>query len=388
MTPQHAFVMSELVQPAGLPAIRAQLAKLRADSLNAGEMALVDHSEGRALVESKTNPEEGRALLRKAIATRADDPDALRARSYSFAVLVDEAGRSHDWKNALSLLAEEHGADAATSCMLGASEETGTVFVARAADGHDVGAYLPRELGEHLGQHVVPGEILGALGGCATVDVFARQPYYGRATLLPSTMTWRFRGSGHAAAKSTGPSVVVANVLPPPSLHLAPLNPVEPVANAAFITGGEATPSRAIDAFRDAGYIEIDSHGMSDGDDEAALLVMSPDPSGSYALTSSAIAKTKLHGHPVVVLAACGAGAVGHSFRVAYGLADAFLIAGATAVIASPEPIADAAAPKFFADLRSRLTTGEEAARALDEVRREWKDPAQRTWIDKLVVFE
>jgi hypothetical protein len=138
----------------------------------------------------------------------------------------------------------------------------------------------------------------------------------------------------------------------------------------------------------DAGFVEIHAHGLTDVGDDAAVLVLAPGGTGGYALASSAIAAMPLRAHPVVAIAACGAGATGHEFQTTWGLVDAFRDAGASAVIASPDPIADAAAPKFFAGVRARVVAGSDPSVAVRDERAGWRDPAQRAWIDRLVVFE
>jgi CHAT domain-containing protein len=155
-----------------------------------------------------------------------------------------------------------------------------------------------------------------------------------------------------------------------------------------MLEGAAATPSRLLAAIRTAGYVEIHGHGIGDAADDAALIAMSSDADGNYALTATDIAKTRLAGHPIVVLAACGAGRSGKAMLGSHGLADAFVAAGARAVIASPEPIADASAPQIFGALRERITAGVAPARALAEVRAAITDPAQRAWVEHLVVFQ
>ena len=152
------------------------------------------------------------------------------------------------------------------------------------------------------------------------------------------------------------------------------------------ITFGGTFPKLA--AMADAGFVEIHSHGLGGVGDDAALLVLAPDVRGSYALTSARIAAAKLARHPIVVLAACGSGATGRAFHTAHGLADALVLAGASAVIASPEPINDAAAPHFFTGVRARIIAGTSPAKALVDERTRWTAPEQRAWIDHLVVFQ
>ena len=81
-------------------------------------------------------------------------------------------------------------------------------------------------------------------------------------------------------------------------------------------------------------------------------------------------------------------GSHAHTERPAGGLVDAFRTAGARTVIASPDPIADAAAPKFFAAVRARIAAGADPSIAVRDERIGWTEPAQRAWIDRVVVFQ
>jgi hypothetical protein len=378
--------LADHAAPAAVAALRAQLVALRSGATE-GERAFVDHLEGRLVLPE--SPDEGRALLRQALATKARDPSAIKARAYSFSVLVEDAGRRGAWSDALALLAEERGTAVADHCVLGAAEETASVFVVRGADGAIAGAVVPRAVGESLGAARVPAALVGALATCTSVDVLARQPYYGAPALLPAKLAWRYRsGPATPAPRTDGRFVVIANIPAPPELHLAPLAPVTPPADAIVLEGPTATPARATAAMADAGFIEIHAHGLTDVGDDAAVLVLAPGATGGYALASSAIAATPLRAHPVVAIAACGAAATGHAFQTTWGLVDAFRTAGASAVIASPDPIADAAAPKFFAGVRTRIAAGTDPSIAVRDERAGWTDPAQRAWIDRLVVFQ
>jgi len=383
------FLEVELVDHADRAAVgklRAQIVALRAGA-SAEETVFLDHLEGRLLLPDA--PDEARALLRRAIASPVRDPLAARARSYSYSVLVEDAGRRGAWAEALALLAEERGTLVPARCVVGAAEEAASVFVARGADGAVVGAFVPRAVGERLGAARMSDAIVTALGACSTVDVLARQPYYGTPQLLPSKLAWRYRTGPPTAPPRPGAKLlVIANVPAPAELHLAPLAPVTPPTDAIVLEGAAATPARATAAMSDAGFIEIHAHGLADVGDDAAVLVLAPEPTGSYALASSAITTTPLRAHPVVALAACGAAATGHAFQTTRGLVDAFRAAGASAVIASPDPIADSAAPRFFADVRARIAAGSDPSVAVRDERANWSDPAQRRWIDRIVVFQ
>lgn len=383
------LVPIELVDHADRAAVKALETRIEALRPHAapGEQALLDHLSGRLLLPDE--PERGRALLRDAIANKAHDPLAARARAYSYSVLVDDAGKRGAWADVLALLADERGVAVPERCVLGAAEENASVFVVRNADGALAGAVVPRAVGEGLGAAHVPAPLVAALAACPTVDVLARQPYYGAAGLLPTTLAWRYRsGPPQLAPRGDAKLVVIANVPPPPELHLAPLSPVVAPAGATVIEGGSATPAAAITAMKDAGFIELHVHGITDVGDDAAVLVLAPGATGGYALASSAIAATPLRAHPIVAIAACGAAATGHAFQTTWGLVDAFRAAGASAVIASPDPIADAAAPKFFAGVRARISAGSDPSAAVRDERAGWTDASQRTWIEHLVVFQ
>jgi hypothetical protein len=273
--------------------------------------------------------------------------------------------------------------------VLGAAEENGSVFVVRGVDGAVTGAVVPRAEGEALGAARVPDSLVTALAACSSVDVLARQPYYGTPALLPAKMAWRYRsGPSQLAPHTDAKLVVIANVPVRPELHLAPLAPVTPPAGATVLEGPSATPAAATAAMADAGFIELHAHGLTDVGDDAAVLVLAPGATGGFALAASAIAATPLRAHPVVAIAACGAAATGHAFQSTWGLVDAFRAAGAAAVIASPDPVADAAAPKFFAGVRARIAAGSDPSVAVRDERVGWTDPNQRAWIDRLVVFQ
>jgi cellulose synthase operon protein C len=383
------FFEVELVDHANRAAVtklRAQITALRA-AAGPGEVAMLDHLEGRLALPDA--PDEGRGLLRRAITSRVQDPLAAKARSYSYSVLVEEAGKRGAWADALQLLAEERNVTVPARCVLGAAEEMASTFVARGTDGRWIGAVVPRAPGERLGAARVPDEIIAALTACPTIDVLARQPYYGMPGLLPATLAWRFAtGPETPATRAGAPVVVIANVPTPPALHLAALAPVTPPSDAVVIEGTSATPEHALAAMSDAGFIEIHAHGLTDVGDDAAVIVLAPDATGSYALASKAIIATPLRAHPVVALAACGAAATGHAFQTTWGLVDAFRAAGAHTVIASPDPIADAAAPKFFAAVRARIAAGTDPSIAVRDERSGWTEPAQRAWIDRVVVFQ
>jgi hypothetical protein len=395
-TSGRAFVLAQLLARGGgeaqVRALRHDIAALRASGdPSPGERMFLDHIEGRLLVER--TPGEGQALLRRAISAAAALPEdvyAIKARSYSFSVLAEDAATRGASEEALDLLAEDRGLPAPTRCALGAAGEVSSVFVARTADGKVAGARIALRPGEPAGSRPVPDDILAALAGCQSVDVFARKPYYGRPDLLPRDMVWQFRTGAPAREPPPGPGrqIVIANIDPPPGLDLAPLRPLADAPGAILIEGSAATPERVMAAAVDASFLEIHAHGLLGGEEsDTSLLVLAPDAQGRYALGGADIRRARLRGAPVVVLAACHASAIGGAFHSPWSLADAFARAGARAVIASPDPIQDAGASAFFTALRARIAAGQPPAAALRAERLARNDPSDQAWIDRLVVF-
>jgi len=388
----RAFVLVNTLEPtdrAGIDDLGTKLVALRDDAATgAGDRVLAEYLLGRLAIRGSRS--EGRAMLEHVIDATGDDPRIVAARAYSYQALVKDAGSDGGWSRVMSLLVRERHAALPDGCVLGIGAVVGAeepvTFVARRRDGSFVGQQITPRVGQQESELPTPEPVRKALADCSIVDVFAEQPFYGRASLLPPGVEWRFRSRSTPPTPEAGPVVFVANI--PPSIGLAPLNPVEVPAGAMAVEGAAATPASVVAAIRTAGFVEIHSHGISDAGDEGAFLVLAPDARGSYALTSTEIAKAHLVHHPVVVLAACEAGATGHAAHTANGLADAFISAGASAVVASPHPINDAAAPRFFEALRARIARGELPAHALSEERRAWPDVAERVWIDELVVFQ
>jgi cellulose synthase operon protein C len=390
-TARRAFLLGQtLHDPWQLVVLRSDIAALRAaPTTTAADRALLEHVDGRALLTMA--PVMGRTALRRTIKATdgyRDDPQQIMVRDVSYAVLIQDAARRTAWGEVLTLLAEQDGVPPPARCALGASVEEGVVFAALSREGRGTGAYLSLAAGQQP-TTAVPRELVAALEGCPLVDLHARYPYYGRPGLLPPQIASRFRSHATASAPDPGPVLVIGNITPPPDLHLAPLQPILATPGTTLLDGAGATPARALIAMRTASFVEIHSHGLAGSSaDDTAKLVLSPEPGGRYALSAAEVAQNKLARHPIVVLAACDAGGAAPSFQAASGLADAFLDAGASAVIASPSAIGDAAAPRFFAGVRTRIQAGSGPTEALRDEREAWSDPAQRRWIDQLVVFQ
>ncbi|MEO8699941.1 MAG: CHAT domain-containing protein [Kofleriaceae bacterium] len=385
-TADRAFVLGQLVEdPKAITTLLATIAKIRAaPTTPAVDRSLLDHVEGRVLITAK-DP-RGRTLLAKHVAAPATNPVAKRMRSYSYAVLVEDAGRRGAFAEALQLLAAERTAVLPERCVIGASNDADTVLAVRGADGAFAGVHRPRHPDDPIS---LPADLAGALTGCETVDVFARAPFYGRAELVPTGLAARFRSAGPVTAMpAAGPSVIVANVPSPPELGLAPLAPFVGPPGVAIVEGAAATPAGVLAAIKTASFVEIHAHSLVEGDAAGSMVVLSADATGNYALGARELASVKLAAAPVIVLASCEAANTGLSLDSTWGLADAFLAAGASAVIASPAPIGDAGAVAFFEAVRAKIAAGATPAVALHAVTQGWPDAAQRRWIDRLVVFQ
>jgi hypothetical protein len=396
------FVEAHVARDDQVAAVRAEIAKLRAAAATTpGDQAFLDQTEGMLLLDR--DRAAGIALLERAIAaSRAiarADVEAHKARSYAYSALVLDAGRAGDWPRAWQLLGDEVGV-AIDRCGLGvAVEGRRSIVVVRDGAGALAGVYeearSAREpvMREAAAANLIPAALRDRLRGCAEVAVVARPPIQGSPALLPIDIAWSYRSA--AAAHDPGPAhgvrLVISNAEPPAELGLPRLLPWgSATAPDVALEGAAATPSRALAALADAGFVEIHAHGMVNAAvSDASFLMLSPDPDGRYALTAAAIRKQPLRGRPIVVLAACHAGATASYRHEPWGLPAAFVEAGARAVIASPDVIADADAGALFDAVRARIEGGASPAVALHDTRLAWLAAhPEAEWVRSLMVFQ
>ncbi|HLU68937.1 MAG TPA: CHAT domain-containing protein, partial [Kofleriaceae bacterium] len=321
------------------------------------------------------------------------DPHGRKARAYSFAALVRIAGGAGDHEEVLRLLAEEAGVEAPDRCALGIALEEDLTAVARDAGGAVVGRYLPRRPAVEIDPAaLVPGDIAGALAGCELVDVLARPPVHGMPGLLGPEVAWRYLGHRRSrAGRGAGPRrrVVIADPIPPAELHLPRLAGWRGEPGDVELRGPAATPSAVAAALSGASEIEIHAHGLvHPGMEDAAFLALSPDADGRFALTASRVRRLDLAGAPLVLLGACRATRSRSNLHARWSLPAAFVEAGASAVIASSEPIPDAQAADFFAAVRRRISEGQAAAAAVRDERMDRRDRPGGAWVDRVLVFE
>ncbi len=180
--------------------------------------------------------------------------------------------------------------------------------------------------------------------------------------------------------------MIVTDVLPPEtSLQLPRLGATTYPPTVERLSGAAATPARVLAVAGEATYLEINADGVADVETaDASFLALSPDSSGQFMLTAADVRAAKLKSAPVIVLAACrGAQAAPYLFR-RWSLPDAFITAGARAVIATDIDIPDPQAAATFAALRERIERGEDPAVAVAALRA----AAPSTWIARIAVFE
>ena len=359
-----------------------------------GHLVLLDHLEGRLLIDR--DQDKGQELLEQAIvraARHSDDPMARKARGYSYSVLVHSVARRGEYLRALELLADEVGLPAPPSCSLGLAREESLLIVARGRDGGVHAAVTSLGPDEMVSDDwTVPPEFVRVLDGCERVDVYARAPFLGKAMLLPGSMAWRFRVARTGDLPSPPAErriVVVSDIIAPEHLKLDTLRSRHsPAAGAIWIRGENATPTRVLEAISDATEIEIRAHGITELG--VTHLVLSPGRGDrDYSLSAEQIRSRTLTGAPVVVLGACEAGSSARYSHESWGLAPAFIEAGARAVFASPAPIQDLDADAFFAAIRDAVARGVEPAVALRDRRQARKlSTGEFSWVDRVVVFE
>ncbi len=409
--PFEISAMVDLARMSGAAPDRARAAAWIAAAKQAGDpVAAVVAAAGEARLEIESDPAApGRlgALLPK---LAGSDQVSIVFRAWIYQTLIDEAARRGAWAEAVGIFAAELGATAPQNCALAISlDDTRGTAVAIGADGRASGArsqVAKPPLWD--GAQLVPAALRSAFAGCARVAVLARPPLHGHADLLPPELPWAFVDWRTEAASSTPASapagaarqLFVGDALPPPELTLPALAPMQarPVAgngngngnqvSVRELRGVAATPAQVLAALADATYAELHVHGQVDlGVADASFLALSPGADQRWALTAAEVRTARLAASPVVVLAACRAATAAPLEHKRWSLPDAFLEAGARAVIAPTIEVPDSEAAAFFAELRTRLAAGEAPATALAALRRAYL-AAGKPWAASVVLFE
>lgn len=372
----------------------------RSERLSPGEKVLALQALGRFLLESEQSA--GQALLREAIAEAArlprDNVEARKTRTYAYTALLLMAGKAGEYERALALLEEEAGAPLPARCLLGlAVDDERTLLLARGPEGSLAGRYeASRTTPLASAAGLVPEELLRPLRACEQVAVLARPPLHGRSELLPVDMAWSYftpRASALASPPVPPRRLVVAEVQAPPELQLAALRlwraPGLAEAPSVELLGAQATPSRVLAEMRRATEIELHVHGLVRPEvSDAAVLVLSPEAGGRYALQADELRGQRLEGAPLVLLAACRAAQSAPFLHEPLGLPLAFVEAGARTVLAATTDIPDQEAAAFFGAVRARMRAGSAPALALRDERAEWLRRGGAEWVRHVLLFE
>ncbi|MFP2931175.1 CHAT domain-containing protein [Pyxidicoccus sp. 3LG] len=395
-TPHH--------QPGDTQQLEEALKSLRAaGTKEPGDEALLRHIEGRFFIEQ--DRQKGQALLRQTLTEASKLPDsdvsARKARVYSYTSLILDAAKHGELDRGLALFAEEHALPVPPSrCVLGVTvDDERTFIVARDAGGRLVGHYdASRKTPLKDVEGLVPGAVVDALRACPSVDVLARPPVQGRAGLLPPELAWSYRVGSPSTSQPSGATarrLVVTDVLAPTSLRLPALRAWSATSpqdgeGLTVLRGTAATPTRVLEAMRDATEVQIHAHGIIDpGVADASVLVLSPAAdTGRFALTTDDLRGQRLQGRPVVLLAACYAAHTSAYTYENFGLPLAFIESGARAVLAATQEIPDTEAAAFFEPVLARIRTGEPAAVALRNERQAWLQRHGSPWVQQVLLFE
>lgn len=402
LTLQHALVWTELHRFSR----REEDARIAWDSLAAlragqdrAEQAFRAYIEGNLLID--VDAPAGERALRDAIAKAGDRTDdySLKARVYSFSLLALNAGRAARFNEVIDLLAHTLAVPKPERCAVAiATQDDRTVVAFVDGDGDTGGRYTTQTKPADLDiAALVPASAVARLRACDRVAVLARAPVLGRGRLLPPDLAWSYLLAG-ARPPATPPitgarHLIIANPVTAPDLKFPPLNPYldDPRdGNATVLRGGDATPTRILQAMRGASMIEFHTHGFIANDvSESSYLVLAPEPDRQYAVTASDVAGIKLEAAPLVILGACHSALSSSSLEGGMGLAEAFLRSGAHAVIASPDAVQDLGAFEWFRAVRERVMHGAPAAAAVrDERLKRLATSRDDPWVSGIVVFE
>jgi hypothetical protein len=329
-------------------------------------------------------------FLHKGLSEAAQrDPTAQGYRAYAYATLISSAGEHQQWDRVIDLALEEHPLGKSACLVVASSDDDWVTVAVRTPDGTlgETKLITPTETG--VLPEIISPQLVAAVKSCDGIPVIARPPLHGRGDLLPPELPWWFAGDSHPGSAPPPPAdrraVQVLDARPPdPTLPRLPDLAPSHERFDVTLAGEAATPARVISALGDATYAELHAHGIvAAADTSAAYLALSPDASGAYALHADAIRKAHFSAAPLVVLAACRAAVVAPLQRQRWSLPDAFLAAGARAVIAADIAIPDAQAREVFDDLHHRIAAGAPVAKALAELR-----SARGGWASHLMLFQ
>jgi hypothetical protein len=307
----------------------------------------------------------------------ADDQVARAGRTVALQLV-----REHRNKEALEVAASMLDTPAPSRCAL-----------AVVADARRVGLVWTTGENDVQGQ-LRPRSESGAPGSdptCPAVTVLAPTGLLDLARWLPADQAWSIRV---APPRPVGPlrfddRLLVRGALAPADLNLPPLGRGGPRREGwKVVEGADATPLRVREQLATADLVDFEVHGLVDASaPDGAVLVLSPDSQGSYAISAADIRDLKLERGPVVLLGACRSATGSHYRDVTWTLPQAFVRAGARAVYASVAELPDDRVGEFLAGVARRLERGVVPSVALRDERVEWMRRGE-SWAREVVLFD
>ena len=290
--------------------------------------------------------------------------------------------REHRNKEALEVAASMLDTPAPSRCAL-----------AVVADARRVGLVWTTGENDVQGQ-LRPRSESGAPGSdptCAAVTVLAPTGLLDLARWLPADQAWSIRV---APPRPDSPvrfedRLLVRGALAPADLNLPPHGRGGALREGwKVVEGSDATPSRVREQLANADLVDFEVHGLVDAAaPDGAVLVLSPDSQGSYAISAADIRDLRLEREPVVLLGACRSATGSHYRDVTWTLPQAFVRAGARAVYASVAELPDDRVGDFLAGVARRLERGAAPSVALRDERVEWLRRGE-SWAREVVLFD
>ena len=384
---QGVITSVDLARESGDAADRARAEAWIATAAADPSLAVVaDIARGRLAIDA--DPSGGRTMIANALAALAgaDDLRSAGFRAWATAALISDGGRRGDWAAVFADAGAEAGITLPARCALVVSGDDARVVVTvRDAAGAASGEARDVPVAEQATAALVPAFLRDRLAGCDGIAVLARAPLHGRSHLLPASLPWFFLGAGVGATVPTPATAGETLIVSDPATTSAPRLAPQSVPGARLLTGAAATPSAVLAALRTARHAELHVHGVAGLESaDSAYLVLAPDADGRDRLTAGDVRAARFAG-PVVVLAACRTADVAPHFATRWSLPEAFLAAGARAVIAADTDLPDREAGALFAELRTRLAAGDAPAAVLAELRTR---PAWSAWAGHLMLFQ
>ncbi len=368
---------------------------------SAAEKAYLEVIRGRALAhfDRAAGAEQIARAVAAAEALPRGNAYARGARGNAYSERAFIAAAADRWDDAIAAVADHLELRAPDRCVVAvALDDERMLAAARDEHGRAFGQLGRRQTVMPPPAQLVPEALRARLSGCDELHVLALPPLNGRPDLLPPELAWSYGAGTPSPAvvdRAASPRrLIVADVTPPPSLTLPPLQPYtappdRPAGVDRVLRGSAATPARVLAELPDADEIELDVHGLIDlGVSDASMLVLSADGQGRWALTANDLKQLHLARAPLVILGACNAAQPAPALHDAWSLPQAFVAAGARAVFGSAAPIPDVASARFFDDVQSRIHAGARPAIALRDARLQALRDGRDAWIRDVMLFQ